>query len=262
MHRKHLETSRTRSSKRIPWRGVVLGLSAVVASGGLVGSAGAAPGDQPPVTLPGQASSIVQDPGTAGQGTPAGSATATKYTPVPESVQQSAAIGWQQVGGAVFPGVQSPSYTDTHAFAAPDLGSGATVPDYTVDFYSVSFVQNNPNQGFAAGAACKDLATQNNDTALTACQRVPVIYQYSHWPTALDPLVWREVYRGAGSTGDGRGFVGAVAWIPKENKAVAVGGDGCYPSREISCADAGDPANAPDQTDADPIAGNALAWVY
>jgi hypothetical protein len=91
---------------------------------------------------------------------------------------------------------------------------------------------------------------------------VPVIYQYSPWPTAVDAPTWHEVYRGSEASSDGRGFVGAIAWIPNEDTAVAVGGDGCYPRREQSCAANGESANAPPSSDADPYAGNALAWRF
>ena len=165
----------------------------------------------------------------------------TKYTPTPASPDAAAAIGWRQVGGAVFPGVKSPGYTD----------SGA-IP-HTVDFFTIAFRNN--DDGFAAGAACSDQATP--DSGLDSCPRVPVIYQYSHWPQTTDAPIWHEVYRGTDATGDGHGFVGAIAWIPNEDAAVAVGGDGCYPRREQPCT-----ANAPPTGAADPIAGGARAWAF
>lgn len=218
---------------------------------------------------------MVQDPGAAGQAVSSSGSnpTATKWTPTPGSIQQAADAQWRQVGGAVFPaqGVAQAAnnfmgYTDIKVFPAPDLGAGTTVPDYTVDFFTVGFRNDgsgsfHEDDGFAAGAACKELSTSDSDAALAACQRVPVIYQYSPWPTATDAPTWHEVYRGSDATGDGRGFVGAISWIPSENKAVAVGGDGCYPRREESCAANQEEANTP-SSQADPYAGGALAWEY
>src|SRR5207302_867570 len=60
-----------------------------------------------------------------------------------------------------------------------------------------------------------------------------------------------------GDSTDAHGFIGALAWIPNEDKFVAVGGTGCYPRREVDCA----PANQPSGS-ADKIAGDGLAWAF
>ena len=122
-------------------------------------------------------------------------------------------------------------------------GSPTQVSD---DLFAVA--SRNTVFAFAGGAACDNAA----DPPAT-CARHPVIYRYSdtdgHGPQ------WRldTTFPGAG-----RGFVGAIAWIPHTDKFVAVGGDGCYPRREVPCSQNAGPADG----SGDPIAGRARAWVY
>jgi hypothetical protein len=194
------------------------------------------------------AQSVAQDPGTA-----AGGQANTTYTPQPSDIQAAADVGWKQVAGAVYPGAEVKDAVGRST--VPSMGYVDKDPRlHTVDFFSVAF--SDPDHGFAAGAACAD----PNATDLAGCPRVPVIYQYAK--DASGSATWTEVYRGGdpgkgGDSGDAHGFVGAVAWIPDQDKVVAVGGDGCYPRREVPCGSANDPpANA-----ADKIAGNGLVWV-
>jgi hypothetical protein len=154
----------------------------------------------------------------------------TKATPV---AKPGGPVGWSQVGGAVFPNAPRGSY-DPKLSPTPD----------TVDFFSVSFFSS--DHGLAAGAACVDPNT--TEDKLATCARVPVIYRYGR-ESPSQPAVWTEVYRGTT-----QGFVGAIVWL-SSGRALAVGGDGCYPRREERCA-----ANAPPAGSADPIAGKGRAW--
>jgi hypothetical protein len=154
----------------------------------------------------------------------------TKATPI---AKPSGPVGWSQVGGAVFPNADRGSYK-------PDL---SPTPG-TVDFFTVSFFS--ADQGLAAGAACVDPNT--TEDKLATCARVPVIYRYGR-SSPSQPTEWTEVYRGTT-----QGFVGAITWL-RSGRALAVGGDGCYPRREERCA-----ANAPAVGSADRIAGKGRAW--
>jgi hypothetical protein len=160
-------------------------------------------------------------------------------------------MGWSQVAGAVFGDAR-------RGDGNYDPATAPTRIPPTVDFYTVSFA--NDDNGIAAGARCEhDPAPGTDRQALTdfleSCTRVPVIYRYSTWEGLLQ---WREAYRGSTS-----GYVGAVAWLPpdgvtNERRALAVGGDGCYPRREdrTLCA----AGNLPPIDATDPIAGTGRAW--
>ncbi|MDQ4040602.1 MAG: hypothetical protein M3141_02495, partial [Actinomycetota bacterium] len=140
---------------------------------------------------------------------------------------------------------------------ADDIGyrdSGVVPP--SVDFFALSFFAS--DSGLAGGAGC----VQRDDPDLEGCVRVPVIYRFER-PRPGEPAVWSEVYRGSEP-----GYVGALGWV-NARKAVAVGGDGCYPRRESKWRCGRDGANAKAQPD-DPnrldereekIAGDARAWV-
>jgi hypothetical protein len=166
---------------------------------------------------------IASDPGPA-------TGVDTKATPI---AKPAGPVGWSQVGGAVFPNADRGAYK-------PDLSPTPT----TVDFFTVSFYGS--DQGLAAGAACADAST--SEDKLATCARVPVIYSYGR-SSPSQPAEWTEVYRGTT-----QGFVGAIAWL-RDGRALAVGGDGCYPRREEACA-----VNAPPAGSADPIAGKGRAW--
>jgi hypothetical protein len=128
---------------------------------------------------------------------------------------------WAKVSGADFPAMSA---------------SPSSPVKEDVNLYAVAF--SDSKHGFAGGAACAqpDLSPSQVD----GCDpRVPVIYEYSD----LDGIgpQWTEVYRGTT-----RGYVGGLAFDVGGN-ALAVGGDGVYPTRE-------QPAGAIDP------AGKARAW--
>jgi hypothetical protein len=154
----------------------------------------------------------------------------TKATPVAKPAGE---YGWQQVGGAVFPNAPRGTYK-------PEL---SPTPN-TVDFFTVSFFS--PDKGLAAGAAC--VGPNTSEDGLATCARVPVIYRYGR-SSPSQPPEWTEVYRGTT-----QGFVGSIVWLTQD-RALAVGGDGCYPRREELCA-----ANAPPTDATDRIAGHGRAW--
>jgi hypothetical protein len=173
--------------------------------------------------------------GTLGQDT--NGAVNTDFTPVPVDGQS---YGWKQFDGAQYPRRQAMKDSQT---------------PITVDFFTVRF---DPlldkdrlaiNEGFAGGAAC-DPSTAFEQ--LDSCTRYPSIWQFkdSNWQQVALP-------GGAGSADASRGYVGAISYMA-DGRVLAVGGDGCYPRREEPCAaGTGPPAGA-----ADPIAGNARAWLY
>jgi hypothetical protein len=191
--------------------------------------------------LPGATNQPAQDPGPTCEAV-TGSSTGCDngYTPV---AKDGCAAGWTQVSGAVFPGAKP---CGSYNPAASDIPA-------TVDLYAVSFI--NGQHGLAGGATCADSKAADDPSTpadeLEQCVRVPVIYSYGADPEGV--LHWREVMRGSTP-----GYVGAVAWLSR-NRALAVGGSGCYPKRE-------DPALCPPgqrpPTDApDPISGAGRAWV-
>jgi hypothetical protein len=182
------------------------------------------------------AEQTAQDPGASQNGTGD-----TKYTPVPGSIHDAAVAGWRQVGGAIFPAAGNKEAAQGEMGYVDD----GSIP-YTVDFFTVSF--RGSDDGLAAGAACQDPKTPDTDEALANCVRVPVIYRYAK-PDPTQPPRWSEAYRG-----DGTGFIGAIAWIPGADKAVAVGGNGCYPRREVDCTTGNPPTG-------DTFAGDGRAWI-
>ncbi|HEX2016729.1 MAG TPA: hypothetical protein VGN69_08545 [Solirubrobacteraceae bacterium] len=117
---------------------------------------------------------------------------------------------------------------------------------FDADLFAVGF--DSPGHGFAGGSVCGDSA--HAFEALDACpaaRRVPVLYEYSEPPG--QPGQWMTVsLPGA----DRQGFVGAIKWLG-EGRALAVGGDGCYPRRESDVC-----ASAPGGD----AAGRARAWLY
>ncbi|MDX6651438.1 MAG: hypothetical protein QOJ38_219, partial [Solirubrobacterales bacterium] len=129
-------------------------------------------------------------------------------------------------GGGLFTQVGGAKFNETRAI------SGSFTP-ITVDFYAVRFFDQ--NNGFAGGAACRDPETAF--AGLDACERVPVIWQYTD--RAGEGPLWREVYRG-----ESKGFVGAIAYYAR-GQALAVGGTGKYPYREFSRDTTSDPDSDP-----------------
>ena len=160
----------------------------------------------------------------------------TDYTPVAKGSER-----WESVAGARF---------STSGPAPADVPVGSVTP-FELDFFDVAF--HDPKNGLAGGAECREPvpvgASDAEARAHTAsCERVPVIYRYS--VNDLGDATWAEVHRG-----EGRGYVGQIAWLDGEH-ALAVGGSGCYTRREEDC---------PDGTSAegdDPRAGRARAWLY
>ena len=172
----------------------------------------------------------------------------TEATPI---AKDGCDAGFTQIAGAVFPATRAcAGYHET----------GSPVP-VTVDFYAVRFDDQNPREGFAAGAACQTgppagVSGSALDSFLTSCPRVPVIWQYSEPPG--QPPTWQEVYRSPACTQSGQsqcgpGFVGALAFI-SGGRVLAVGGDGLYPGREPNAPGRPPPASDP--------AGHARAWLY
>jgi hypothetical protein len=149
----------------------------------------------------------------------------TDATPV---AKQS--VRWDWVAGAKYRGLPS---------EPGDVPARSATP-FELDLFDVSF--RDKAHGFAGGAECEQRGQD-----VKTCARVPVIYGY-----AVDDVgeaTWAEVFRG-----DGRGFVGAIAWLG-QGRALAVGGDGCYPRREEPCPDGETAAGA------DP-AGKGRAWLF
>ena len=134
----------------------------------------------------------------------------TQYTPVPKDPPGGL---WTQVGGVPFGETRTPKAFDAQTA-------------YDTDFFSVSF--HDADNGFVAGAGCR---RQSPDQPVSpgqtdGCERVPVIWRYTN--TEEKGIIWREVYRG-----DQAGFAGALTWLGP-NKAIAVGGTGLYPRRELT----------------------------
>jgi hypothetical protein len=201
--------------------------------------------------------------GLAGAQADPGELVDTTYTP--SAKEDAKEFGWRQVAGKVFD-------SDEAREQAADMGyreAESAVP-HTVDFFAVSFLT--PDRGFAGGAKCVDDSTPNEQDALNACERAPVMFKYER-PSPSRPPVWQEVDLGGE---DAHGYVGAIAWVDG-NKAVAVGGDGCYPRREVlptaqgaaetaeRCGDnerAGGQAATRLSGRDEQIAGKARAWVF
>jgi hypothetical protein len=186
------------------------------------------------------------DPGGAGDG-----AASTVYTPTPR--YDADTLGWAQVSGAVFPDQTASDqattmhYTDPAATDGTCPATAAGCVPHTVDLYAVSF--RSPNDGLAGGAACQDPAT--TEGGLATCTRVPVIYRYVAPDDPSATPTWELAFRGTSP-----GFVGGIAWIGS-HKALAVGGNGCYPRYETdSCPDGRAVTKGPDG-----VAGSGRAWV-
>jgi hypothetical protein len=161
----------------------------------------------------------------------------TEYTPVAKD-----STAWVDIGGAKFGDKRVPAASPT---------------PLTVDFFADSFL--NEDHGFFAGAACRDSSTGFDQ--LDSCERVPAIYEYRvppGQPAEINEVLGPKTGEGAG------GYVAAVAWIGP-HRALAVGGTGHYPRREL--------ARQPGESDADyaardfagsepNAAGRARAWLY
>lgn len=149
----------------------------------------------------------------------------TRYTPTAKET-----TAWVRVAGAPY-GVA----------AAPE--DSATPVE--VDLYTVAFESD--LHGFAGGAKCRDappdgLTGDGLTDYLLACERVPVIYEFTEDEVEAR---WREIYRG-----DETGYVGGIAFM-RDGTALAVGGNGKYPRRE--------PQLSSPETD---IAGEGRAWIW
>lgn len=183
----------------------------------------------------------VDEPGQLCQehtGSPAGCD--TELTP---AAKDGEAQGWRLMAGARF---------GSH-IAIP---GSATPPN--VDLFSAAF--RDEAEGFFAGAECGNQKTPFD--GLGSCQRFPAIYQHSrpHGQTAR--VV--EALGPRASAEDRPGYIASVAWIDRD-RAIAVGGSGHYPRRELARAPgesdevyaardlAGEELNA---------AGRARVWTY
>ena len=149
----------------------------------------------------------------------------TDATPV---AKQS--VRWDWVAGAKYSS-SGPSPGDVPVESATP---------FELDFFDVSF--RDSAHGFAGGAECE---ARGQD--VKTCTRVPVIYGYT--VDDVGEATWAEAFRG-----EGKGFVGAIAWL-EDGRALAVGGDGCYPRREEPCP------NGKTAAGADP-AGKGRAWLF
>ncbi|MDX6652175.1 MAG: hypothetical protein QOJ38_956 [Solirubrobacterales bacterium] len=164
----------------------------------------------------------------------------TEYTPTYKDATEA---GWTEIGGARFEG-------------GGRLVENSPTP-FTVDFFTTAF--RNPSKGFFAGAACRPGTAW---TDLDSCDRYPSIYQY-RVPPGQSPQI--DEVLGPGSSGESKpGYVAQIAWITA-TKAIAVGGTGHYPRRELARHDGESDADyaARDLAGTEPnAAGRARVWLY
>ncbi|MGH2956205.1 MAG: hypothetical protein ACRDL6_04335, partial [Solirubrobacterales bacterium] len=150
---------------------------------------------------------------------------------------------WTQVAGA--------------GFGETEPVPGSATP-FDADLFAVAF--RNEQVGFAGGSVCKQTPAREPSESdedygrrVEGCERVPVIYRYTD-----DPVLgkqWEEVYRG-----ETPGYVGAIAWLGA-GRAVAVGGEGIYPRREVEFRSA-DPAETYETWLGRDPAGEGRTWLY
>ncbi|MGH2957626.1 MAG: hypothetical protein ACRDL6_11605, partial [Solirubrobacterales bacterium] len=170
----------------------------------------------------------------------------TEYTPV---AKDATTVGFELMGGASFESGNG------------SLAEGSPTP-YTVDFFTNAFPPGVPEHGFFAGAQCVD--HQSTEFGVVEeCERAPAIYEYAE-PPGQDPT-FNQV-RGPEASGEAEpGYVAEIAWIGPD-RAIAVGGSGEYPRREL-------PRASPTETDAEyaardlageepNAAGRARVWLY
>ena len=152
-------------------------------------------------------------------------------------------------------GSVTPFELDLFDVAFPEPAPPAPPSEDETDFGPEGKPHTHTKLGFAGGAECRESVPEGASAGdarahADGCERVPVLYRY-----AVDEngdAGWSEVYRG-----EGRGYVGAIAWLDG-SRALAVGGSGCYPRREEPCAS----GPAADPNAGDPVAGRARAWLY
>jgi hypothetical protein len=155
---------------------------------------------------------------------------ATGYGDTDATPLAKESVRWDWAAGAKYRGLPA---------KPEDLPEGSATP-FELDLFDVSF--RDKAHGFAGGAECEQRGQD-----VKSCSRVPVIYAYT--VNDVGEGGWAEMFRA-----EGRGFVGAIAWLD-DGRALAVGGDGCYPRREAPCPDGETAAGA------DP-AGNGRAWLF
>ena len=175
----------------------------------------------------------------------------TAYTPVAKESER-----WDWVAGAQFVGGGPHSAR---------VRAGSVTP-FEVDLFDVAFAPvdyeeepefREPERGFAGGAVCRerfDPEDPGSVGGVRGCERVSALYEFS--VDAEGEKQWAEVDLGESATS--RGYIGAIAWLDSQ-RALAVGGSGCYPRREEPCPGGG-PATPPNA--GDPVAGKARAWLY
>ena len=175
----------------------------------------------------------------------------TDYTPVAKASER-----WSWFAGARFSSVGP---------RPGDVPDGSQTP-FEADFFDVEFREKaeigETDVGLAGGALCEQevppkASAGEARAALAGCERAPVVYRYT--ANDVGEGAWEEVFRG-----DGRGFVGAVAWIDRE-RALAVGGTGRYPRRELRRGEGESDASylaRNDAGDEENAAGMGRAWLY
>ncbi|MGH2956870.1 MAG: hypothetical protein ACRDL6_07755, partial [Solirubrobacterales bacterium] len=132
------------------------------------------------------------------------------------------------------------------------------------NLYTVAFSEQQGVGGFAGGATCEDPEPGKE----SGCR--PAIYEYRTFEPTRGPE-WRRVELPGG---DRPGYVGAIAWISRSGKALAVGGTGIYPRRELGsgaedqfgrqneCGESGPRGCSPTDPRKADVAGEARAWLY
>ncbi|MGH2956588.1 MAG: hypothetical protein ACRDL6_06300, partial [Solirubrobacterales bacterium] len=171
----------------------------------------------------------------------------TEVTPVPKETDE-----FRQVGGAVFDGSK--------------LVEGSPTP-FTVDLFGTDFFGSG-KEGFFVGDQCIDTDTEFaraddncGEEHVGDSKRAPAIYHYTTRPDGVFEI--KQVY-GPEVGNDDPGYVGAVAWIGP-GKAIAVGGTGHYPRRELGrgAEETDEQYAARDLAGDEPnAAGEARVWLY
>jgi hypothetical protein len=206
---------------------------------------------QDPIPLP--ENPLPEDPGqTCTEITQQSVGCDTEFTPVAKDGEEL--FGWKLQAGA--------------KFGEEEAVEGSSTP-LTVDFFGTDFL--NEESGLFVGAQCTEEVAFDG---LDGCARVPAIYRYSVDPDRGSQI---EQVLGPDALGaDQPGYIAAVAWIAP-GKAIAVGGTGHFPRRELkrrgcapvegapegpSCAETDEEYAARDLAGEEPNAsGRARVWV-
>jgi hypothetical protein len=160
----------------------------------------------------------------------------TPYTPLPQACDP-ASCPWTYVGGLKF---GDTPHADGSVPGSPTPAS--------VNFFSVAF--GRPGLGFAGGSTCDPDPSAGYTKPQECLNPRPVMWKYTQDANGRGSWVEDASFDASLPAGKS-GFVGAIAFDPGTDRAVAVGGTGSYPYYE----------QVIDQTHPDP-AGQALAWEY